>query len=655
MFGTSFLTCLRGRIAGFVFVSAAFFFIPLEAHAGFLYLLNDIETGSRIYGFRVNEVTGALTALPGFPVNAGNGGINSIVSERMAVDGANGRLYVINDSSETVSAYSIDPSTGALTEMPFSPIALGAGVWNTIAVHPSGSPIVISNNATNGLAHSFRISSTAATPATGSPFLVGGAAGFSSTFNRYGFTFYVGGNIGSTIAGFSVNQSTGVLTALGTSPFDSGATGPLAYAMDLQNRLFTVDSADAVRVFTSSGGALSPVTGNPFPSGLTQRRYGLMHHTDRFYIVAGNTGNNVGVYQISGTDAGTTVAPVAGSPFPTGATTANCLALNKAGNFLYVGNRISRNVTPFSMNTSTGQLVSLGNLPSNTLGATGAINGCGYYAPPTARADFDGDSLTDLSVFRSSEGNWYLHQSANGPAVLNWGVSGDIPAPGDYDGDEKTDVAVFRPLTGQWWILRSSDGSVQTTNFGVSEDVPVAGDWDGDAKTDIAVYRPSTSVWYILNSGGGTTIAAFGAIGDVPVWSDYDGDGRMDLAIFRLSNSQWWIRNSLTQSITVTTFGLPTDELVPADYDGDSRSDIAVFRPSNGSWHMIRSSTGSVIQQPFGASGDVPVPGDYDGDGRDDLAVYRNGVWWLQRSTAGVLAVNFGISTDIPIPAKYLP
>src|SRR5688500_15617035 len=88
-----------------------------QAHAGWLYVLNDDSTGSRIYGFQVNETTGGLTLLPGFPVNPGNGGINSIVSERMVADRANHRLYVINDSSDTVSAYSIDPATGAITAL----------------------------------------------------------------------------------------------------------------------------------------------------------------------------------------------------------------------------------------------------------------------------------------------------------------------------------------------------------------------------------------------------------------------------------------------------------------------------------------------------------------------------------------------------------
>src|SRR5687768_9293774 len=173
--------------SSFVVCTLLFFGILLSSalatQAGYLYLLNDDSTGNRIYGFRVDETTGALTALSGFPVSAAAGGINNIVSERMVVDIGNRRLYVVNEGSASVSAYSIDGATGAIAPLPFSPIALGTGVWNTIAVHPSGSPLVVANNATNGAAQSFVITTTTATPAAGSPFLVAGAAGFSSRFS----------------------------------------------------------------------------------------------------------------------------------------------------------------------------------------------------------------------------------------------------------------------------------------------------------------------------------------------------------------------------------------------------------------------------------------------------------------------------------------
>jgi hypothetical protein len=142
--------------------------------------------------------------------------------------------------------------------------------------------------------------------------------------------------------------------------------------------LFAVDSVNAIRAFASSAGVLTPVTGNPFASGLSGHRFGIVHPNGNFYMVAGNSGNNVGVFQISGSGLGTTLTPVAGSPFVTAGTTANALATNATGSFLYVANRSSRNITIFGVNGSTGGLTLLNLQPSNTLGSLGAINGIAY-------------------------------------------------------------------------------------------------------------------------------------------------------------------------------------------------------------------------------------------------------------------------------------
>ncbi len=262
-------------------------------------------------------------------------------------------------------------------------------------------------------------------------------------------------------------------------------------------------------------------------------------------------------------------------------------------------------------------------------------------------ADFDGDGKTDVSVFRPSNGSWYLNQSSAGFTGLAFGTASDRIVPSDYDGDGKTDVAVYRG--GTWYLQRSSQGFTGVT-FGDGSDIPAPADYDGDGKADIAVFRPSNGTWYLLQSTAGFAGAQFGTNGDKPVAADYDGDGKADLAVNR--NGNWYIQRS-TQGFIGVAFGDSNDKLVPADYDGDGKTDIAVFRPSNGSWYLLQSTAG-FTGLAFGLGTDTPVPADYDGDGRADIAVVRSGNWYLNRTTAGFTGIAFGTETDRPIPNAFV-
>ncbi len=277
----------------------------------------------------------------------------------------------------------------------------------------------------------------------------------------------------------------------------------------------------------------------------------------------------------------------------------------------------------------------------------------------TVRSDFDGDGKTDFSVFRPSEGNWYLNRSTSGFAVVNHGINTDTIAPADIDGDRKTDFVIWRPsnTTGQpdFFVLRSTDSTFSGVAWGVTGDVPVLADYDGDNKADYAVWRPSTGDFYVSQSQtGNLRHYNFGTNGDKPVPADYDGDNKADFAVFRPSNSTWYIAKSTDNSVVTTPWGIAGDIPVFADYDGDNKTDVAVFRPSNGTWYIQRS-LGGISYVPFGTNGDVPVPGDYDGDGKYDQAVYRGGVWYVNNSTSGFAVANFGLPTDVPTPRNYLP
>jgi len=91
-------------------------------------------------------------------------------------------------------------------------------------------------------------------------------------------------------------------------------------------------------------------------------------------------------------------------------------------------------------------------------------------APPTTshglaavKHDLDGDSKTELTVFRPTNGTWYVRYSSLGYSLagydqVQWGLPGDIPIAGDFDGDGKTELAVWRPSNGTWYVRYSSLG-----------------------------------------------------------------------------------------------------------------------------------------------------------------------------------------------------
>lgn len=274
-----------------------------------------------------------------------------------------------------------------------------------------------------------------------------------------------------------------------------------------------------------------------------------------------------------------------------------------------------------------------------------------------ARADFDGDGRSDISVFRPSDSVWYLNRSFSGFAAVTWGLSTDTPVPADYDGDGKTDIAIFRPnsdiFTPDFWILQSATSTVLTVPWGSVGDIPVLDDFDGDDKADVGVRNQASGKFWIRRSTDLSTLIS-NLMTETPLVGDFDGDGRGDFATF--DNGTWRLSNSSLGYPPAAAVGWGTagDRPVHADYDGDGRDDLAVFRPSNGTWYIAYSSGGHLFAT-FGLSDDIPVPADYDGDGRADIAVYRDGVWYIIQSSGGTAIHHFGLSTDEPLPATYLP
>ncbi len=100
----------------------------------------------------------------------------------------------------------------------------------------------------------------------------------------------------------------------------------------------------------------------------------------------------------------------------------------------------------------------------------------GFLSPS---ADFDGDGVDDIGVFRPSSGLW----AVRGMTRAYWGRSGDVPVPGDYSGDGRSDIACYRPSTSYWFIK-----DLTKVFWGKSGDTPLPG--TGGPRTYDYVVKP---------------------------------------------------------------------------------------------------------------------------------------------------------------------
>ena len=137
------------------------------------------------------------------------------------------------------------------------------------------------------------------------------------------------------------------------------------------------------------------VLNNPFLSH--PQVYGVhgVLHPAGYYILAGRDSDRVAVLQITGSGAGTTLTPVSGSPFSTGGTFSNALALTHDGLNLVVANGTSRNLTVFRVDKNSGGLMFLGVQAADTLGTTGQLTGLASVPRPIA-GDFNADRHADV-------------------------------------------------------------------------------------------------------------------------------------------------------------------------------------------------------------------------------------------------------------------
>jgi 6-phosphogluconolactonase (cycloisomerase 2 family) len=313
----------------------------------FAYVANIMAYYSNVSAYTINAsgalspilcVGGAVAGCTGSNFTAGS------FPYSVTVDPTGQFAYVANhganmaiDGANDVSAYTINASTGALSQI----LCVGGTVAGC----------------------------------SGNNFLAG-THPYSVTVDPSGKFAYVANYGSNDVSSYRINASTGALTsfsapvAAGTNPqsVTVDPTGQFAYvANSFDGRGGNSVSAYRINVY----GFLTKVIGSPFPAGTTPSSVTVDPSGRYAYVANFNRGNSPGgtisAYSINASTGALTPVPfgivdAGGSPIS--------VTVDPSGKFAYVANYYGGNVSAFSIDASTGVLKSVGTVPATTYNST---------------------------------------------------------------------------------------------------------------------------------------------------------------------------------------------------------------------------------------------------------------------------------------------
>jgi len=187
----------------------------------------------------------------------------------------------------------------------------------SVAVDPTGKFVYVANEgSTNVSGYTLNATTGALTAISGSPFAAG-LVPFSVAVDPTGKFAYVANEGSNDVSGFTINATTGALTAISGSPFAAGSN-PVSVAVDPTGKFaYVANFSNNVSAYTinASTGALTAISGSPFAAGFTPHSV-TVDPAGKFAYVANNLSNNISGYTINATTGALTA--ITGSPFAAG-------------------------------------------------------------------------------------------------------------------------------------------------------------------------------------------------------------------------------------------------------------------------------------------------------------------------------------------------
>jgi 6-phosphogluconolactonase (cycloisomerase 2 family) len=301
-----------------------------------------------IFTYAVDGQSGALTPLSSVLARRPSG-----VSIAMSLGTARVSFeprfaYMMSSTSNAVSAYTIDATTGALTANASGPVATGAGPLS-VAVDLQGRFAVVANtNSSNLSVFKIDAGTGSLAPVTGSPFTA--ALPTAVAIEPSGRFVYASNGLTSSLSVYSMDAN-GTLSAVGAQ-IPVGAS-PTAVSIDPTGKFaYVANAAGQVYGFSINPftGALTPIPGSPVLTGGTPRPLAI-DPTGRFAYVANSTSNDISAFNIdssTGVLTGFGVQADAGNPVG--------ITVDPTGRFVHVANYSTNGFRAYAINQVSGQL-----------------------------------------------------------------------------------------------------------------------------------------------------------------------------------------------------------------------------------------------------------------------------------------------------------
>lgn len=324
-----------------------------NAASKFAYVIGSSDSVS---AFTITPGSGVLVPVSGSPFGSGTAPVFG------AADPAGKFLYVGDPSSVRVFGFSIDQTTGALTAIPGSPFDLSAERAEALEVDPTGSFLYVThldncNAGCVGAISVFKIAVNGSlTEIDGSP--------YDTDFGTIGIAVHPSGKFVYTINGqipfhtaanisvFQVNPTSGALTQITGSPFATSELLPQFVAVHPNGQFLYVtgdinafsDGFVLAYSIDATSGALTPLSSFSTEAGVNPQGIDV-DAIDNFLFVAnvgapaptGSVDGSISAYRINGTTG--VLTAVSGSPFATTGSNPFQLAVDRSCRFLYITNK----------------------------------------------------------------------------------------------------------------------------------------------------------------------------------------------------------------------------------------------------------------------------------------------------------------------------